>query len=170
MTDLSLHQLVYVPHNALQTKVAKFNETDVDYRHAIGEHMIGLMLQNRGVGLAANQINLDAAVLVQKMQGEAVAMFNPAILNISKDKVLMTEGCLSDPGMYLKVKRPDMVQACWEDENGALLQDTLHGLDARVFLHEFDHLQGILFTDRVGGTKLKMARKKQQRRLNEFMI
>lgn len=164
--DMSAHQLVYVPHEALETQVPPFPEGNPEYRRAVANHMKAVMERHRGIGLAANQINLNAAVHVQMVQTDMVAMFNPQIHNISNDKVLMSEGCLSDPGLYLKVKRPDMVQVSWEDEMGERTGTTLFGMDARVFLHEFDHLQGILFTDRVGDVKLKMARKKQAERLN----
>lgn len=163
--NLSEHQLIYVPHNALETKVQPFPLDNEQYRRAVSEHMQNLMQQHRGLGLAANQINLNAAVHVQMIQKDMVTMFNPQVHDISDDKVLMSEGCLSDPGMYLKIKRPDMVKVSWEDESGHRSQATLFGMDARVFLHEFDHLQGILFTDRVGNTKLKMARKKQSQRM-----
>lgn len=163
--DMSAHQLVYVPHQALETQVPPFPEGNVEYRRAVAQHMASIMEKHRGIGLAANQINLNAAVHVQMVQRDLVAMFNPQIHEVSEDTVLMSEGCLSDPGLYLKVKRPDMVKASWENELGERTAATLFGMDARVFLHEFDHLQGILFTDRVGDVKLKMARKKQAQRL-----
>lgn len=159
--DLSAHQLVYVPHGALETQVAAFPKGNPEYRRAISQHMKTLMEQHRGIGLAANQVNLNAAVHIQMVQTDMVAMFNPQVHEVSEDKVLMSEGCLSDPGLYLKIKRPDMVHVSWEDELGERTQATLFGMDARVFLHEYDHLQGILFTDRVGSVKLKAARKKQ---------
>jgi len=164
--DLSAHQLVYVPHSALETKVPEFPAGNSGYRIALSRHMKSLMEQHRGIGLAANQINLGAAVHVQMVQTDMVVMFNPTILEISDDKVLMSEGCLSDPGLYLKIKRPDMVKVQWEDEAGELDEAVLFGMDARVFLHEYDHLQGILFTDRVGSVKLKAARKKQAKLMN----
>jgi peptide deformylase len=165
-TDLSAHQLVYVPHSALETPVPPFPEGNSAYRMALSRHMKQLMEQYRGIGLAANQINLNAAVHVQMIQQDIVAMFNPQVMEISEDQVLMSEGCLSDPGLYLKVKRPDMVKVRWEDEAGELDEAVLFGMDARVFLHEYDHLQGILFTDRVGNVKLKAARKKQAKLMN----
>lgn len=164
--DMSAHQLVYVPHEALETQVPAFPQDNVEYRRAVSDHMKAVMERHRGIGLAANQINLNAAVHVQMVQQDMVTMFNPQIHEVSDDKVLMSEGCLSDPGLYLKIKRPDMIRASWEDETGSRTQATLFGMDCRVFLHEYDHLQGILFTDRVGKTKLNMARKKQAQRLN----
>jgi len=168
-TDLNAHQLVYVPHQALEIQVTPFPQDNVEYRRAVSNHMKSVMEKHRGIGLAANQINLNAAVHVQMVQKDMVAMFNPQIHEVSDDKVLMSEGCLSDPGLYLKVKRPDMIRASWEDETGERAQATLFGMDCRVFLHEYDHLQGILFTDRVGSVKLKAARKKQARRMTSAM-
>jgi peptide deformylase len=164
--DLTAHQLVYAPHPMLETQVAPFALDNPEYRQAVSSHMQNLCRDHKGLGLAANQINLNAAVFVVHVQGDMVTMFNPQIHEVSDDKVLMSEGCLSDPGMYLKVKRPDMIKASWEDETGKRSQATLFGMDCRVFLHEFDHLQGVMFSDRVGNTKLKMARKKQSGRLN----
>lgn len=159
--DLSVHKLIYAPHDALTTKVADFPADNTEYRNTIAKHMKSIMETHRGVGLAANQINLDAAVQVQMIQRDIVAMFNPQIHEVSQDKVLMSEGCLSVPGLYLKIKRPDVIRASWEDAAGDRITETLHGMDCRVFLHEYDHLQGIMFTDRIGKLKLEMARKKQ---------
>jgi peptide deformylase len=164
MNNLSTHQLVYAPHNALDRPVSAFPEDNVDYRHEVREHMIDIMNTHRGIGLAANQINLNGAVLITHVNQEVVAMFNPHIHAVGENRVLIAEGCLSDPGMFLKVQRPDSVSVSWEDEHSVRTETTLHGMDCRCLLHEFDHLQGVMFTDRVGITKLKMARKKQQRR------
>lgn len=164
--NLDLHQLVYVPHVALETPTSSFDSVEPEYRMMISQHMKKIMEQHRGIGLSANQINLDVAVLVQMIDQDAIAMFNPEILEISDYKVLMTEGCLSDPGLYLKISRPTQVKVRWEDESGELDEAVLNGLNARVFLHEYDHLQGILFTDRVGRVKLDNARKKQIKLIN----
>ena len=164
--DLRSHQLVFAPHAALEQAVPAFPEGNVEFRRAMAQHMQDLMTTHRGIGLAANQINLNAAVHVQMVQSDFVAMFNPQVHEVSPDQVLMSEGCLSEPGLYLKVSRPDMVLASWEDETGARTSATLFGMDARVFLHEFDHLQGVMFTDRVGKVKLQMARKKQGQRID----
>jgi len=160
--DMSAFQLIYYPHEALDTQVAAFPDGDPEYRRAVSQHMRDLCEQHKGLGLAANQINLNAAAFVTHVQSEMVTCFNPQIHEVSDDKVLMSEGCLSEPGLYLKVKRPDMIRASWEDESGDRQQATLFGMDCRVFLHEFDHLQGVMFMDRVGKTKLNMARKKQK--------
>ena len=167
--DMNVHQLVYVPNVALESQVATFPEGEVEYRNAISQHMQALCQEHKGLGLAANQIALNAAVFVTHIQKDMVSCFNPEIHEVSDDTVLMSEGCLSDPGLYLKIKRPDMIKASWEDEGGVRTRATLFGMDCRVFLHEFDHLQGVMFTDRVGNTKLKMARKKQAAYMDRAM-
>jgi len=167
--DIAAHQLVYVPNRALDTRAAPFPEDNSEYRQAVSKHMQSMCEKHRGLGLAANQVDLDAAVFVTHIQKDMVTCFNPTIHEVSNHKVLMSEGCLSDPGLYLKIKRPDMIKASWEDEAGVRSQATLYGMDCRVFLHEYDHLQGILFTNRVGDVKLKMARKKQSQRMEDAM-
>jgi peptide deformylase len=166
IANIPTYQLVYAPHIALDTKVQPFLSGDGEYRQAVSNHMQALCRSHNAHGMAANQIALDAAVFVTHIQQDMVTMFNPEILEISDDKVLMNEGCLSDPGLYLKIKRPDMILASWEDEMGERSQATLVDMDCRIFLHEMDHLQGIMFSDRAGVTKLKMGRTKQRKLMN----
>lgn len=163
MTDLKQHQLVYVPHPCLTTAVEPLDVDDADYVVNLKNHMIDVMEKHHGLGLAANQINLNATVFTMKSDGKDLFVINPAIHELSDETVLMTEGCLSDPGMYLKIKRPSAVRASWEEIDGSRTTHELYGLSARVFLHEYDHLCGVLFTDRVGRVKLEAARKKQKK-------
>ena len=157
------HKLVYAPDPVLDKKVDEFPENSNDLRSMVATHMIDIMQEYKGVGLAANQINLNASVFVMLLYDEPTVMFNPQILEVSNETVLLTEGCLSEPGLYLNVKRPSSVMVQWEDAAGDIQQDTLFKYSARIFLHEFDHLCGVLFTDRVGKLKLQMARKKQKK-------
>lgn len=168
MNDFSNHQLVYVPHSALRQALPPLEVDDTSYLEDLRDHMWDVMILNKGIGLAANQINLNASVFVMKDQetNEQIFAINPAITQASEEKNLMLEGCLSDPGMYLKVKRPARIFATWQNIDGDREQREFKGLNARVFQHEFDHLAGVLITDRVGRVKLEAARKKQMKRLN----
>ena len=94
---------------------------------------------------------------------EIIACFNPQILTISKKKVLMDEGCLSYPGLWLKVSRPDGVEVSYEDENGELHKKAMFGLECRVFQHEYDHMEGTDFTQKVSNLKLNMALKRLEK-------
>lgn len=161
------HTLIYAPHKALNEPTDLFEYDDTEYRRELQSHMWNLLVKHRGVGLAANQINLNASVFIMKEEFTKQPLFciNPAIHELSDTTALMLEGCLSDPGLFLNVKRPAEIRASWENAEGEREVRDLQGLNARVFLHEYDHLCGILFTDRVGSVKLNLARKKQLKRL-----
>lgn len=170
--DPSVHKLVYAPNAVLNTPSQHFSDMEDNFEHRaeISKYLKDVMVHHQGVGLAGNQINLPLAVFAQTLGTEIVSMFDPQVLEVSEDKVLMTEGCLSEPGLFLKIKRPESVKVRWLPENSNEWQhDVLEGMDARIFLHEFDHINGIMFTDRVGDTKLKMARKKQAKRFSNAM-
>lgn len=107
----------------------------------------------RGVGLAANQVGIDQRIILitlnidTRKEQRILAMINPEILELSGHEVWMEEGCLSLPGQYAKVKRPSKVCVRWQNEKGEWCERKFDGWDARIFLHEYDHLEGKLFTD-----------------------
>lgn len=164
-------KLVYAPSEALNHKVDAFDDAlTTEDRQMLCDHMVSIMTRNNGVGLAANQINLNMAVFVMKYEGLPLNVINPEIINISSTTVLMKEGCLSEPGLYISLKRPRSIQVKFENVAGDICELEMAGMDARVFLHEYDHLQGIMFTDRVGKAKLDLGRKKQKKLLHHFAI
>jgi peptide deformylase len=131
--------------------------------------MIDLMLQCNGRGLAANQVGITKRVFVIHLTGDIspIAMFNPKIINQSSVEKLGEEGCLSFPDLWLNVKRPEVIDVEYLDNTGNKRIITLTGIDARCFLHELDHLNGITFNTKVGQVKLEMAiKKKKQRKRN----
>ena len=106
-----------------------------------------------GVGLAANQVGINKRLLLitlnvgTKKGKKVLPMINPEILELSKDKVKMEEGCLSLPNVYGKVVRPAKVKVKWQNLAGNWCERKFANWDARIFLHEYDHLEGIMFTD-----------------------
>ena len=131
--------------------------------------MIDLMIQCNGRGLAANQVGITKRVFVIHLTGDIspIAMFNPTVINQSSAEKLGEEGCLSFPDLWLNVKRPEEIEAEYLDNAGNKRIITLTGIDARCFLHELDHLNGITFNTKVGQLKLAMAiKKKKQRKRN----
>jgi len=127
--------------------------------------MIETMIAYNGIGLAANQVGLNQRVFVMKpSNAEAFGLFNPKIVAVSDELQKGQEGCLSFPDLWLDVSRPMEVVAEYIDKTGKTCIIKLTGLDARVFLHELDHLNGVCFTDKVSSLKLTMARKKQQKK------
>ena len=86
--------------------------------------------------------------------------FNPKILKSSEETIIMTEGCLTWPGLWLKLARPYNIFCSYEDEHGEVHEVHMQDLEARVFQHEMDHMEGTNFTQRVSKLKLKMAKKR----------
>ncbi len=103
-----------------------------------------------GVGLASTQIGESEQYFVSKEnKGTFTAIFNPKILSLSKKTKVYLEGCLSIPDYYGEVTRALSVKVEYTDEKGKKVQKTLNGLQAWIFQHECDHLQGKLFVDHV---------------------
>ena len=160
-------QLIKSPNPWLDKEVKDFDFENLDAK-SISEEMIELMMQEGGIGLSANQVALDAQIFVMrpiehKEVTKPFAIINPEILEVDQDTVLGKEGCLSHIGLLLNIRRPKKLVAKFLDieENECILE--FSGIDARCFLHEYDHLQGIEFTDRVSKLKLDMAKKKQKK-------
>jgi peptide deformylase len=128
--------------------------------------MINFMLDNRGIGLAANQIGMAKRIFTMgsEIHTDFVsprAFFNPEIVEESKELILDTEGCLSYPGLWLTVKRPKWVIASFFTSAGKQQTMKFDGYQAKCFQHELDHLNGICFIDKVSKLKLQLALKKQ---------
>ena len=129
------------------------------------QDMIDFMIANKGIGLAANQIGLAKRVFVMGSINienfpAPFAVFNPRIIEASAELVLDKEGCLSYPDLFLTVKRPSWIVAQYQDSEGNLKEIKADGYLAKCFQHEFDHLDGICFVDRVSQMKLQLAMKK----------
>jgi len=109
------------------------------------------MFHHKGVGLSANQIGIKerAFVMMSDLETEeTVTCFNPKIIKESKDMVIMEEGCLSYPELYLEISRPNSIVVKYEDEGKEIHKEKLTGYIARIFQHEYDHMEGIDFTER----------------------
>lgn len=142
------------------------NEEDFKEANRTEQEMISLMKSSNGIGLAAQQVGLLKRLFVMRTQdGREFGVFNPVVLEVNNEKELDEEGCLSFPELWLKVERSKSLIAKYLDNTGIERIIQLEGLDARCFLHELDHLDGICFTDGLSPLKLAMAIKKQ-RKLN----
>ena len=109
------------------------------------------MIHYGGVGLSANQIGIGERVFIMVLNmetEETITCFNPRIIKRYDDNVWCEEGCLSFPDEIINVERPDRIVVKYEDEDKKDHKIKLSGMAARVFLHEFDHLEGIVFTER----------------------
>jgi peptide deformylase len=105
------------------------------------------MLHHNGIGLAANQVGLPYRVFVIK-SNPILACFNPKIVSITGEEVDLEEGCLTFPNYYVKIRRPKMIRVRYTYPNGNTVTEIYDGITARIFQHELDHLNGVLFTSR----------------------
>ncbi len=120
-------------------------------RHHLSRVLIDNMIHHNGIGISANQIGIweRAFAMVRDIENnEVMVCFNPRIVKSYSEEVEMEEGCLSYPELFLKIKRPDKIVVKYEDEDKKTHKLKLQGLASRVFQHEYDHMEGIDFTQR----------------------
>lgn len=139
--------IVKIPAGVLRQKAAEIPR--VLHRHKVlAENMVRIMRDAHGVGLAAPQLGLLERVIVVSPDRRPVIMFNPRI-TAQEGTQVGEEGCLSIPGLYGDVERAKVVEVTALDKKGRETVYELEGLAARVVQHEIDHLDGVLFIDKV---------------------
>ena len=122
------------------------------------EELYEAMKRGRGVGLAAPQVDRLVRVFVTGADGDKLRAFvNPEIVMTSPEEVDFEEGCLSLPGLYTMVKRPESIKVQAYNEKGRPFTLEASGFLARVILHEYDHLNGLLFIDRLSPVRRERA-------------
>ena len=131
-------------------RISKVND---EIRQTIVE-MLQTMYSNDGIGLAAPQVGINKQLLVIDLELKdenkpPLVMINPEVKSAGGDLITSEEGCLSVPEVFLDVIRPDKVEVVYRDEEGRPQRIVADGLLARVIQHEMDHLNGVLFVDRV---------------------
>jgi peptide deformylase len=160
------------PHNSLMQESSRWefdSQESKDQARSLERAMIDFMVANKGIGLAANQINITKRVFVMgsnNIEGFPIpfAAFNPVVVGVSGSEELAEEGCLSYPDLWLKVKRPTNIVAEYQDADGNTHTVEMSGLIARCFQHELDHLNGICFVDKVSPMRLQLAMKKLRKK------
>ena len=166
---MSVLTILEVPDPILKRKCAPVAEIDARIATLL-EDMLETMYAAPGIGLAASQIGVLERVMVvdvSENKDRPYRMINPEIVWSSAESDVQEEGCLSLPKQYADVKRPSQVKITYLDEAGANHELEAEGLLGRCIQHELDHLEGILFTDRLSALKrsMLMRRLNKQRRL-----
>ena len=125
------------------------------------------MIHDRGMGLAAPQVGVSLRVFIVGIDGEPLRVFiNPKITAASEETSEYEEGCLSFPGLYFNVERPTAVEVEAFDTHGTPFKLSADGILARVIQHENDHLDGVLFIDRISPAKRRRALAHYSRMMN----
>ena len=112
------------------------------------QDLVKIMYEHNALGLAANQIGKNYRIFAMRGQPENFVCFNPKIIQPSEAQVLLEETDLTYPGLYVKVKRPQHIRVRFTTPNGDTITKQFTGLTARIFQHELDNLDGILFYNR----------------------
>jgi peptide deformylase len=145
--------IVTLGNELLRQKAETVRPIDATYKK-IAETMIETMHEGRGIGLAGPQVGLMKRIFVVHVEGDVPRVFiNPSIIETSQDQVKYEEGCLSIPGLWADVVRPSQVRVQAWNEKGRPFTLEAGGILARAILHEYDHLEGVLFIDRISAPK-----------------
>lgn len=165
-------KIVKYPHPSLRTPTAPVLTLDKDIQLAAAG-MLELMYASEGLGLAAPQVALPVRLLVMNFEGDPAhkeaehVAINPVIID-SKGAINDREGCLSFPGLYQNVRRFKTVTVVYYNLLGEKVTMTCHDLPARVWQHEIDHLDGVLFIDKMGSLGVHRSQKDLDKFIADF--
>jgi peptide deformylase len=140
----------------LKSKAAPVENVDAKIIRLVDDMFDTLVDSENGLALAAPQIGVQKQVVVWDMEDEPLAIFNPEIIE-ADGEWLYDEGCLSIPGLYVEMLRPKLVLVRGVDIDGNVIEIEADELEARMFQHEIDHLQGVLMFDRMSKDQRKQA-------------
>jgi peptide deformylase len=154
----------------LDETLAQFDFKD---RKDLCTAMTDTMYKYGVIGLSCNQVDLPYRMFVMgghpEIEGGRLRYcFNPEVIDVSPETILMKEGCLTFPFLFLAIKRPKWVHVKYTDENGEEVDEYLHGMPARIWQHENEHMNGYVFTDLVSKLKLDTAKKAQKKAVKKI--
>ncbi len=160
---LQIHTL---GNKVLRESARRVSKVDESIRE-LARDMLRSMYSEKGIGLAAPQVGVNKQILVidldlENSSNPPLVLINPEIISCSASVETYEEGCLSIPGVYLDVIRPTSIKVSFRDEMGRPKKMNADGLLGRCIQHEIDHLNGVLFVDRVTNEEdLKLALKEK---------
>ena len=160
-------RIIRYPHTTLRHKSKELRRVDAELQKMIRQ-MFDLMYEEDGIGLAANQVDLPYRLFIINVKGDPAAkeeemvFINPTITQ-QKGMAEDREGCLSLPDIFAPVRRPEKVVISAYDARGQEVNYQMDGMYARAVQHEYDHLDGILFLDRVASITDDLFRRQNYR-------
>ena len=176
--DPNAYPLIPPTDPRLLMKIAPYTddmlkEFKIKDRAELSKKMYNSMVKYGGIGLSANQVGLPFRMFVmgghpQIEDGKVRNCFNPLIKDLSEETINMKEGCLSFPFLFLSITRPKWCHVKYTDQHGKDVEEVLHGMNARIFMHENEHMNGYVFTDLVSKFKLKRAEEARKKMVKRF--
>ena len=162
----------------LLMQIAPFEDSTLEQfklkdRKELCKIMYDTMVKYGGLGLSCNQVGLPYRMFIMGghpsiEDGKVRSVFNPLINDVSKETVSMKEGCLSFPFLFLSITRPKWCSVKYTDQHGKEIEEILHGMNARIFQHENEHMNGYVFTDLVSKFKLERAKESRKKMLKKY--
>lgn len=165
--DIQVQGLALVPndHPILLQRMEEFDFQTPSSIDPIqfAKDLFGKMIELRGLGLAAPQVGVAVrAFALYSVPG--IVCFNPKVVAYSEEKIVLDEGCLSFPNLFISIKRPRSIRVRYAEPNGNIITTPMDGLSCRAFLHELDHLDGVLYQKRANPIHLARAQNQRKRR------
>lgn len=168
MTDYEKCRMTYYPAQVLAGPAQPIDKIDDDVRR-LADKMIDIMVQNKGVGLAAPQVGVPLRIFVISLDGSrgaARVYINPTVTPTTTELQSTEEGCLSVPGIYTKIRRFKECSVTATDLEGREFTEHGEGLHAKALQHEYDHIEGTTIVNRMAQTA-KIAHRRQLKKLRE---
>jgi peptide deformylase len=169
-------KILTAPHPLLRQKAQPVDKITDDIKSTLDE-MLALMYKTEGIGLAANQVGILKRVIVIDIGPDCpyndlypLKMINPSIDSMSNHSITYEEGCLSIPGERENVKRSETVSVSYMAPNGESKKIEVSGLLAVCIQHEMDHLNGILFVDRLSKLKQEFTWKRYDKKIKDYSL
>jgi len=166
--DIDNCSITRYPKVVLGRRAEPVKEIDDDIRRLV-DKMTDIMLEHRGVGLAAPQVGIGLRLFIIALDGkrESIKVYiNPKVTVTSDELDSYDEGCLSVPGVYTKIRRYKKCKVTATDLQGKTFTEEAEGLYARALQHENDHLEGMTIVNRMGQAA-KIAHRKELKKLRE---
>ena len=169
LMEITTYDLVSQYDKVLHTPAREIDFTEISHVDLVelAHSMVEVCEKHHGMGLSAPQIGIPLRLSIVNMveENQYWIFVNPKIISVGEIGESVREGCLSYPGLFLTIKRPQTVTVESQDLAGNIQQRELSGLGAVVLLHEIDHLDGITFTDKVSKVKLQREKEKIKKNL-----
>lgn len=155
-----MNQLVKSDHPLLSTELAPFDfkNSEVDPKN-IAKLLFDKLTEHNALGLAANQIGLPYRVFIMRA-APCLVCFNPKLVDVSETQIVLEEGCLTFPDLYVRIRRPALIKVRYTNELGETKTEKFSGITARCFQHELDHLNGVNYLNRANKYHLDKAKQK----------
>lgn len=168
---MTVLQIVKMDIETLTKKSEEWNfESPPMNASELAHDLVETMYANDGLGIAAIQVGIPLRVFAMRGHPENFVFFNPRIVMPGTEQVKLDEGCLSFPGLIVEIKRPRDIKIRAAGPSGEVFTKTLTGMSARVFQHEMDHLDGLLFYNKTNKYKRTMALKKADKYIKRNKI